>query len=199
MIWPWLLFDYYHPKSKKSRFVQCFQWLCNHSEKPGNLVENRITLENTAFYQLMPENSDRRHCSCQALSLCKKARRKLMHLSLRLAFARTDCTPMTHCVPMGRNNWFSGLFEPFWYSLSSRLSLAELRSATSCFETVLHETEARFCLIVRGFSSFLLFVHQFLNPRFCRLLSDFNPNLFLMCRLLCWSPHVIGQVYYTWL
>ena len=52
----------------------------------------------------MPENSERRHCSCQALSLCKKARRKLMHLSLRLAFARTDCTPMTHCVPMGRNS-----------------------------------------------------------------------------------------------
>ena len=26
-----------------------------------------------------------------------------MHLSLRLAFARTDCTPMTHCVPMGLN------------------------------------------------------------------------------------------------
>ena len=64
-------------------------------------------------------------------------------------------------------------------------ALAELRSATSCFETVLHETEARFCLILRGFSSFLLFVHQFLNPRFCRPLSDFNPNLFLMCRLLC--------------
>ena len=39
--------------------------------------------------------------------------------------------------------------------------------------------------ILRGFSSFLLFVHQFLNPRFCRLLSDFNPDLFLMCRLLC--------------
>ena len=64
-------------------------------------------------------------------------------------------------------------------------ALAELRCATSGFETVLHETEARFCLILRGFSSFLLFVHQFLNPRFCRLLSDFNPNLFLMCRLLC--------------
>lgn len=65
------------------------------------------------------------------------------------------------------------------------LTLAELRSATCGLETVLHETEARFCLILRGFSSFLLFVHQFLNPRFCRLLSDFNPNLFLMCRLLC--------------
>ena len=28
-----------------------------------------------------------------------------MHLSLRLAFARTDCTPMTHCVPKGWNSW----------------------------------------------------------------------------------------------
>lgn len=64
-------------------------------------------------------------------------------------------------------------------------ALAELRSAAGGFETVLHETEARFCLILRGFSGFLLFVHQFLNPRFCRFLSDFNPNLFLMCRLLC--------------
>ena len=53
----------------------------------------------------MPENSDRRHCSCQALSLCKKARRKLKCMSLRLAFARTSCTPMTHCVPMGWNSW----------------------------------------------------------------------------------------------
>ena len=66
-----------------------------------------------------------------------------------------------------------------------RSALAELRRTTGGLETVLHETEARFCLILRGFSSFLLFVHQFLNPRFCRLLSDFNPNLFLMCRLLC--------------
>ena len=64
-------------------------------------------------------------------------------------------------------------------------ALAELGCATCSLQTVLHETEARFCLILRGFSSFLLFVHQFLNPRFCRLLSDFNPNLFLMCRLLC--------------
>ena len=58
MIWPWLLFDYYHPKSPKSRFVQCFQWFCNHSEKTGNLVENRTILENAAFYQDAPENSD---------------------------------------------------------------------------------------------------------------------------------------------
>ena len=105
MIWPWLLFDYYHPKSPKSRFAQCFQWFCNHSEKTNILAKNRITLENTALYPDAPEDSERRHCSCQALSLCKKARRKLMHLSLRLAFARTDCTPMTHCVPMGRNSW----------------------------------------------------------------------------------------------
>ena len=33
--------------------------------------------------------------------------------------------------------WFSGVFEPFWYSLSSRLTLAELRCATSGLETVL--------------------------------------------------------------
>ena len=76
-------------------------------------------------------------------------------------------------------------FRAFLAFLSCRLSLAELRCTTSGFEAVLHETEARFCLILRGFSSFLLFVHQLLNPRFCRLLSDFNPNLFLMCRLLC--------------
>ena len=92
-----------------------------------------------------------------------------------------------------RNQVISGIekarkmayFRAFLALLSCRLSLAELRCATSGFEAVLHETEARFCLILRGFSSFLLFVHQFLNPRFCRLLSDFNPNLFLMCRLLC--------------
>ena len=32
-----------------------------------------------------------------------------MYLSLRLAFARTDCTPMTHCVPMGRNSCECGV------------------------------------------------------------------------------------------
>ena len=26
-------------------------------------------------------------------------------MSLRLAFARIDCTPMTHCVPKGWNSW----------------------------------------------------------------------------------------------
>ena len=65
------------------------------------------------------------------------------------------------------------------------LALGELRRTAGGLQTILYETESRFCLILRGFSSFLLFVHQFLNPRFCRLLSDFNPNLFLMCRLLC--------------
>ena len=92
-----------------------------------------------------------------------------------------------------RNQAISGIekarkmayFRAFLALLSCRLSLAELRSATNCFETVFHETESRFCLILRGFSSLLLFVHQFLNPQFCELLSDFNPNLFLMCRLLC--------------
>ena len=72
MIWPWLLFDYYHPKSSKSRFAQCFQWFSRNSAKQDVFGKNRTTLENTAFYPLMPENSDRRHCSCQALSLCKK-------------------------------------------------------------------------------------------------------------------------------
>ena len=38
-----------------------------------------------------------------------------MHLSLRLAFARTDCTPMTHCVPMGRNSLNSEIFNLFFY------------------------------------------------------------------------------------
>ena len=76
-------------------------------------------------------------------------------------------------------SWMPSLFEV------EKLSLRELRRAASCLQAVLHETEAQFCLILRGFSSLLLFVHQFLNPRFCGLLSDFNPNLFLMCRLLC--------------
>ena len=92
-----------------------------------------------------------------------------------------------------RNQVISGIekarkmayFRAFLALLSCRLSLAELGCTTCSLQTVLHETEARFCLILRGFSSFLLFVHQFLNPRFCRPLSDFNPNLFLMCRLLC--------------
>ena len=72
MIWPWLLFDYYHPKSPKSRFAQCFQWFSESSEKLAVLVKNRTTLENTALYPDAPEDSERRHCSCQALSLCKK-------------------------------------------------------------------------------------------------------------------------------
>ena len=71
------------------------------------------------------------------------------------------------------------------FAIRDKSALAELGCTTCSLQTVFHETEARFCLILRGFSSFLLFVHQFLNPRFCRLLSDFNPNLFLMCRLLC--------------
>ena len=104
LFWQWYDRDYYHPKSSKSRFAQCFQWFCNHSEKAGNLVENRTILENAAFYQDAPENSDRRHCSCQALSLCKKARRKLMHLSLRLAFLHQDRAWQEQC----RRSEFSG-------------------------------------------------------------------------------------------
>ena len=137
MIWPWLLFDYYHPKSSKSRFAQCFQWFSRNSAKQDVFGKNRTTLENTAFYPLMPENSDRRHCSCQALSLCKKARRKLMHLSLRLAFARTDCTPMTHCVPMGRNSWDFKDFLCFHYTIDEH---------TSCrSDSDQLQNQARFC------------------------------------------------------
>ena len=105
MIWPWLLFDYYCPQIPKSRFAQCFQCFPGSSAICCKSVENPQDFENAAFYQAAPENSDRRHCSCQALSLCKKARRKLKCMSLRLAFARTSCTPMTHCVPMGWNSW----------------------------------------------------------------------------------------------
>ena len=69
MIWLWLLFDYYHPKSSKSRFAQCFQWFSRNSAKQDVFGKNRTTLENTAFYQLMPENSDsvgRTFESCRA-------------------------------------------------------------------------------------------------------------------------------------
>ena len=48
---------------------------------------------------------------------------------------------------------------------SHRLSLAELRSATSCFETVLNISMVRFSLILRAFSHFLLLVVLFLNHR----------------------------------
>ena len=41
--------------------------------------------------------------------------------------------------------------------------LAELRSATSCFETVLNISMVRFSLILRAFSHFLLSVVLFLN------------------------------------
>ena len=56
-------------------------------------------------------------------------------------------------------------FRAFLALLSSRLSLAELRSATSCFETVLSISMVRFSLILRAFSHFLLSVVLFLNHR----------------------------------
>ena len=104
-------------KASKAGFPSVFNGLRNVRRTLTNLAVIRTMIKNTAFYQDTPENSDRRHCSCQALSLCKKARRKLMHLSLRLAFARTDCTPMTHCVPMGWNSWDDWLFRHFIYSV----------------------------------------------------------------------------------
>ena len=95
----------------------------------------------------MPENSDRRHCSCQALSLCKKARRKLMHLSLRLAFARTDCTPMTHCVPMGRNSCGFKVF--IWQAAPIKISTVFLVfSMVSAFLARFLELAASYCWLL---------------------------------------------------
>ena len=65
-----------------------------------------------------------------------------------------------------RNQVISGIekarkmayFRAFLALLSSRLSLAELRSATSCFETVLREFLSCFPLIFRAFPAFCLSV-----------------------------------------
>ena len=85
------------------------------------------------------------------------------------------------------------------FAIRGKLSLAELGCTTCSLQTVLYETESRFCLILRGFSSFLLFGHQFLNPRFCRLLSDFNPNLFfdVSIALLITPCNWAGLLYLT--
>ena len=65
-----------------------------------------------------------------------------------------------------RNQVISGIekarkmayFRAFLAFLSCRLSLAELRSATSCFETVLREFLSCFPLILRAFPAFCLSV-----------------------------------------
>ena len=65
-----------------------------------------------------------------------------------------------------RNQVISGIekarklayFRAFLALLSCRLSLAELRSATSCFETVLREFLSCFPLIFRAFPAFCLSV-----------------------------------------
>ena len=70
-----------------------------------------------------------------------------------------------------RNQAISGIekarkmayFRAFLALLSCRLSLAELRSATSGFEAVLNISMVRFSLILRAFSHFLLSVVLFLN------------------------------------
>ena len=132
-------------KASKAGFPSVFNGLRNVRRTLTNLAVIRTMIKNTAFYQDTPENSDRRHCSCQALSLCKKARRKLMHLSLRLAFARTDCTPMTHCVPMGRNSWNFWAFRAdiFWVQLDgagygNRTRLLGLGSRCTTDVLILH-------------------------------------------------------------
>ena len=48
----------YCPRSLKSWFTLCFQWFSRNSEKSGVFGKNRTTLENAAFYQDTPENSD---------------------------------------------------------------------------------------------------------------------------------------------
>ena len=71
----WLLFDYYCLRSFKSWFTLCFQWFSRNSEKTGVVGKNRTTLENTAFYQDTPENSDsvgRTFESCRAYQKFRK-------------------------------------------------------------------------------------------------------------------------------
>ena len=72
-----------------------------------------------------------------------------------------------------RNQAISGIekarkmayFRAFLALLSCRLSLAELRSATSCFETVLKFFDCRFSLIFRAFLPFRFSVVLFLNHK----------------------------------
>ncbi len=72
-----------------------------------------------------------------------------------------------------RNQVISGIekarkmpyFRAFLAFLSCRLSLAELRSATSCFETVLKFFDCRFSLIFRAFLPFRFSVVLFLNHK----------------------------------
>ena len=72
-----------------------------------------------------------------------------------------------------RNQVISGIekarkmayFRAFLALLSCRLSLAELRSATSCFETVLKFFDCRFSLIFRAFLPFRFSVVLFLNHK----------------------------------
>ena len=59
-------------KASKAGFPSVFNGLRNVRRTLTNLAVIRTMIKNTAFYQDTPENSDRRHCSCQALSLCKK-------------------------------------------------------------------------------------------------------------------------------
>ena len=123
MIWPWLLFDYYHPKSSKSRFAQCFQWFSRNSAKQDVFGKNRTTLENTAFYPLMPENSDRRHCSCQALSLCKKQDAN-SNAWVCVLLLPVPTVPPWHIVYLwGETVETSGLFAliSFWVQLDGKL------------------------------------------------------------------------------
>ena len=103
----------------------------------------------------------------------------------------------SHCVPMNMNPWFSGLFEPFWYSLSSRLSLAELRSATSCFETVLKFFNCRFSLIFRAFPAFCFSVIRCADhkkrPFFIQRQADKTHHLLPQTALLVYCTSLLHR------
>ena len=51
-------------------------------------------------------------------------------MSLRLAFARTSCTPMTHCVPMGWNSWNFWVFRVDIFFGSTRWQAAPIKIST---------------------------------------------------------------------
>ena len=84
----------------------CDGWLL--SAVPVLTVERAVLEAIPIFWLIFPVNPEKPVCSVficlcsshggrrgsgHALSLCKKVRRKLKSMSLRLTFARTDCYP----------------------------------------------------------------------------------------------------------
>ena len=77
-------------------------------------------------------------------------------MSLCLAFARTDCTPMTHCVPKGWNSWNfwafrSGIFfgAAWWQAAPIKISTVFLVfSMVSAFLARFLELAASYCWLL---------------------------------------------------